>query len=486
MPEGLRAEKAGAGEQFKQFVGELNAIIEHTPPEQWWRRIMLHLKRAERNIERYPEEMRSFLNDSLEQVYDILSEEVGVEMPSASTTDAFRAERAREVIHEIAQFLQEMAPDHEPELPKMYEVSLDEILRDTEHFELGNFYDASVKGETANDPGLKPGERPRVLRIRASREDPWHDFPLPPNEHIMHKGGTPRVVLKILAGAPVESIRAELPPNDFDVIAVGEPSERYAEAAHMGVDLAGVEMVESLGEHAIATTMNARDIDLNMCLLGKDGMHFSDEALQAAKTGHISLKAEDRGIYGSENFYFNGEKLAKNRGMFRLIKFVAEGKATSFDMKPLNEQVRFGIYWLVLARKFASKKNGGTLLNRMFELGKRMHQVPDDVEDIYGMLNRVHEQAAFFDFQDSALDDVGLARWLNTKLSKFAQKTFRARHGIPSSLEMERKEGDTTPYRVSLDGYVDDPVRDAHAKEQWDTFIEACRRRTAEYQKQVA
>jgi hypothetical protein len=208
--------------------------------------------------------------------------------------------------------------------------------------------------------------------------------------------------------------------------------------------------------------------------------------LQAAKTGHISLKAEDRGIYGSENFYFNGEKLAKNRGMFRLIKFVAEGKATSFDMKPLNEQVRFGIYWLVLARKFASKKNGGTLLNRMFELGKRMHQVPDDVEDIYGMLNRVHEQAAFFDFQDSALDDVGLARWLNTKLSKFAQKTFRARHGIPSSLEMERKEGDTTPYRVSLDGYVDDPVRDAHAKEQWDTFIEACRRRTAEYQKQVA
>lgn len=501
MTEGPRAEKQAVGVQFQQFVKVFNGIVENNPPEKWWLLIMVHLKRAERSLEKLPEEMRAFLADTLEEVQDILIEEAKVQIPDGNSADTFRGERSREVIHQIADVLGKLDSSREVEPPVLREVTMEEILRDTEHFAMGDYYapmrnvkpgDMVLKATgdiytfteekfSANDPGMGGESTPRSLRIRASSNDPWHDFPLPVTENMLHKGGLPRLVLKILAGAPIESIKTELPPNDFDVLAIGDPTQRYAEAAKMGVDIAGVEMVPSFDEDEIGTIMNARDMDFNMCLLGKNRFIFTDEAVQAAKTGHIALKAEDRGIYGSENLYFKGEKLAKNRGMFRLMKFVAEGKALSFDYKPLNEQIGIGIYWLVLARKFARKENGGMLLNRLFELGKRMNQVPEGMTDIYDMLNAVHTKNDFFDFEDKDLDEVGLAQWMNRKLSKYAHKIFKARHKIPSDLEMTRTKDDTIPRRISLERYVDDPAADAATKLRWEQFLADCRARNNAY-----
>lgn len=295
----------------------------------------------------------------------------------------------------------------------------------------------------------------------------------------MHKGGTPRVILKILAGAPIESIRAELPPNDFDVIATGDPLERQREALRMGVDIEGVEIVASLDDwHRLFA---GRDINLNQCFFGLDGLTYTQQALESAQSGSISLEATERGLYGSENVFYDGIKLAKNRGVQRLLKFVAEGKAESFEFFPLNEQLDLGVYWLALARKFARKKNAGALLDRLFYLGRQIGQVGPDEHSIYDVLTRVHKTYPFFDMRDLTLDQTALAKWLGGKLIKLADRRFRQEEKISLGFGLERTPGDEVPYRVSLDGYVPDPNRIAAAHEGWQAFLEACQGRTQEY-----
>jgi len=73
-------------------------------------------------------------------------------------------------------------------------------------------------------------------------------------------------------------------------------------------------------------------------------LHYSDEALKAARTGHIRIASAyfpDRAIYSTDSFVFREDQaekvmlLPKQRGQMRLIKAVAEGKARSFNHKDL-------------------------------------------------------------------------------------------------------------------------------------------------------
>lgn len=316
-----------------------------------------------------------------------------------------------------------------------------------------------------------------TISLFSHSADGWWRYTIPKSRDgniLLHKGGLPRVVLKIIAGAPRETIEAELPLNDVDFIAKGEIVELYKMAEEAGGDKDGVEITESINYPHI---FKSRDLDLNGCLLSEDGLVFSTQAFEAAKSGKISILANKRGIYGTEFFHYEGTKLIKNRGIMRLFKTIAEGKALEFDFLPLNKQVEFGIYWLVLANRFAKKPNAGILLDRLFYLGKQTGQVLETEKDIFDVLDRVHTKMPFFNFDGGKLDNLGLARWLTRKLAKQIDKAYRDRFNIPTYFPFQREEGDTKPYSVSLNNYKPNADVVDNFNSKWKKFTLQARER---------
>ncbi len=453
---------------FQDVLRDVTDVLEDQPPERWLPLVYRRLLRAQRNLDTREPEIARFLGRNLERLLEAIRQQAATRPAdgSAPLSADEHAQAAQELIHVIEHLL---TPARSQERRfTIHRVSLLELLDDPTHFKLGTHE-------------MPSGETMEALFVRAGEgaENPWYPLPLPTSEYIMHKGGTPRVILKILAGAPIERIRAELPPNDFDVIATGDPVLRQREAVRMGVDIEGIEQVESLED--LDLLFAGRDIDLNQCFFGLDGLAYTQQALESARSGSIALDGTERGLYGSETLFFDGHKLAKNRGLQRLLKFVAEGKAASFEFTPLNEQLDFGIYWLALARKFARKKNAGALLDRLFYLGRQIGQVRPGETSIFDVLTRVHETYPFFDMRDLAVDQPALARWLGGKLAKYADRRFRQEERISLGIGLERAPGDDVPYRVSLDGYRPDPERIAAAAADWQAFLRASQDRTEAY-----
>ncbi len=260
--------------------------------------------------------------------------------------------------------------------------------------------------------------------------------------------------------------------NDIDMIAWPGENDRQEildEALRLGADIEGVEMTD---EKDVEKVLKVRDVSINQCFFGREGLVFSTKALEAMQSGVVEIMDPmDRGLYGSESFMFDGIKIVKNRGMYRLFKFVAEGKAESFEQVALNRQIDLGIYWLVLSRKFARKKNAGTLLNRFYELGKRAGQVREWEENIYDVLTRVHSEFNFFTFNDAKQGEEDIVRWLGRKLAKMANRKFRLTRGVSSGLNLQRSQGDNMPERISLAGYTDDPVADMATGNAWEGFV---------------
>ncbi len=457
-------------EEFDGLLQPINDILRESPPERWWFRIVRHLKRTERSMRQYSPEVQQYLTEVLSEVYDVLNRE----MEAEAETDEERADRATVVIHGIAGLIHKLSPEAEVgEVFTVTKVSLESLVEQRP----GRLKITEEKVIKTGHGEIELEQPVRCISVYSETRDEWYPIPLPSTQAIAHKGGAPRVLLKILAGARQATIEAELPPNDFDVIAVahGNEKEVMADALAIGVDAEGVEFVESVDYQQYFAS---RDLNLNGCLLTGDKLIFSDQAEIAAQIGRLKIMAEDRGLYGSEFFYYQGERVIKNRGMYRLIKFVAEGKAESFDFTKLNEQVDFGIYWLVLGRKLMRKPNSGVLLNNMYELAKRMGQVREGEEGVIDALDRAHTEFPFFDFDGASLDEVGLAQWLARKLSKLTNKSFRMRHHIPNGLTMERSEGDTVPYKVSLDGIVQDQEAGERTALAVEAYLERCRERT--------
>ncbi|PIW36476.1 MAG: hypothetical protein COW24_05185 [Candidatus Kerfeldbacteria bacterium CG15_BIG_FIL_POST_REV_8_21_14_020_45_12] len=468
-------QKQLARDQYDELSRGVNSILKERPPQEWWFGIMRYLKRVERSLEQLEPEVRQYVQDVLTQVYDVLMGERTEE----AVTDIDKASRANIVIHKISHIIEALTPDREHgEIYKVTRLSLESLVSERPD-RLRFSTERTLKiggGEIELEAPVK------CISIYSEIRDEWYPIPLPLSDKMAHKGGAPRVLVKILAGAPAETIEAELPPNDFDVIAVGDQAQAELEAKAIGVDKDGVEMVQKVDYQQY---FSSRDIDLNSCLLAGDKLIYSDAAETAAQTGKIQIFADDRGLYGSEFYYYDKERIIKNRGLYRLFKFVAEGKATGFDFNKLNEQVDFGIYWLVLGRKFMRKDDPGYHLNRLFDLAKQTGQVRPGEKNIIDVLDRAHQEFPFFDFGEKSLDEVGLAQWLGRKLTKFSGKTFRMRNGIPSNLTMERTPGDTKPYLVSLDDYQADDNADLQVGLDVAGYLERCRQRTDEYQETV-
>jgi hypothetical protein len=229
--------------------------------------------------------------------------------------------------------------------------------------------------------------------------------------------------------------------------------------------------------------MNNRDLDLNNAFISRDGLVFDQLAKKSAQTGKIEIIATKRGIYGTEIFFHEGIRLIKNRGMMRLVKTLAEEKAKSFNFIPLNEQVDFGIYWLVLSRRSVDKPNFPELLDRLFLLGQQIKQVRPDEQNIFQVLDRVHQKYPFYDYK-SQLDDKGLVKWLNGKLFNQIDKKYRDLYHIPTTLSLVRSENDTIPYEVRLD-YSPNQQNLEFIKNEWPNYLRRCQARFQDHQESL-
>lgn len=441
------------------LIAEFQTAIHTSRPRHWWRRACIVLLDWQRRPDRIAPEIREYAASQATLALEALRQHARETRRLPAKDDDGRARRAQDVIHLIAHAIH--LPPRNPNPFTLRRISFSEIADTAPH-------------RMRYEPD---GETPHVL-VRADRRSRrWVRIDLSRLTEVMHKGGAARVILKIAAGSPANLLRAELPPNDIDIIACGHRATATSEAMRLGSDAGGIEWVDSFDD--LAKLMAGRDLDINQCFLSTDALLCTEEALAAARTGKISHKAEDRGLYGTDVLYYEGEHLVKNRGVYRLVKFLAERKARSFEFNRLNEQLDFGIYWLVLVRKISRKKDAGRLLNRLYELARRISQLRPGEQTVYDALDRVHAEFPFFNFDDAALDEVGVAHWLSGKLARLADRMFRQSHAIPIGLQLDRCDGDMTPYLVTLDGYVDDLARDRQTAEAWSAFLERCRARTA-------
>lgn len=447
-----------AHRELRRWLMHIYTVLHELPPEQWGRRLFLESLRIEHALDNKlmaPE--YAGLNEYIRQYASALREEIRVAArgpQAASTEEVLQAvDRA---IHHIAESVAVMDGDRVRNDEYPHHVSLEDVCRLPG---VRHIYD-----ETRGLWGLQ---------VRHGGKEAF--LPLPTSSTILHKGGTPRVLLKLWMNADPSLIAAELPPNDIDVIVAGPRETWQDEALRLGADLEGIEQVADIDE--LQELFMGRDVDLNQCFLGASGLVFSERAARAAQSGAIEVSARNRVLYGSEAMRVEGRYLLKARGLMRVMKFVAEGKATSFEVSALNTKVDLGVYWLLLARKFMKKANGPELLLRLQELTERM-RLERAQGSIIDVLDRVHEQFPFFEFADTALSPTDVARWLAKKAMKEVDKHFRIHGRVPQrplfSDEELALEG---MVQVSLEGFEADRAAMEELQVEWPAFLERCRRR---------
>ena len=410
--------------------------------------------------------MADYIDIHLRPVLEILRDEKNHSTENKRTVGSaadFISLRGVDVVHQISgEIDRKYLKDKESQPVTARVLTMEEILNRSSRFRLTKVSDSTSKHN--------------VFGVYSQTRERWFDFPLPDSGKIVHKGGLPRLCLKILAGAPESTIEAELPANDIDIVASGQQQEILKEAERMGVDRQGVEFVDEL--YPLSEHLINRDVTLNSCLLGKDFLAYTDEAWESARSGKVEAIGGWRGIYGRDTFTYDGMELKKHRALMRLSKMVAEGKALSYLIEPINNQQDFGIYWLVLARKFAKKTDFPELMEKLLYINRQIDQVETDENDILGVLDRIHTQYPQFDFDVGEMDMVGLARWYTRKLAKQAKKIFEDTYGIKSDINFVRQPDDDIPFAVTTNGFEFSGIDRGEFGARWNEFLDRCRERT--------
>ncbi len=445
--------------ELREWLTQMYVMLHEAPPEEWGRRLYLASLRMEyRFTDVAKTKEYEGLIDYIRQYTSTLREEVriAVRAPDRESTEGVLAAIDRS-IHHIAEsvMMMEGESDREDEAP--HRVTLEQLCTLPG---VSRVYDETK--------GLW------MLHVQHGKKEAY--LPLPSSSSILHKGGTPRVLLKLWMEADSSLIEAELPPNDIDVLVTGPREAWQEEALRMGADLEGIEQVD--GFDTMRELFVSRDVDLNQCFLGAEGLVFSERAARAAETGAIEVSARNRTLYGSEVMVVEGRRLLKARGMMRILKFIAEGKAASAEMSLLNTRVDLGVYWLLLARKFMKKSNGPELLLRLQAVVEQMR--PDrPTRSVIEILDEVHTQFPFLNFADTALSAVDVARWLAKKAIKEVDRHFRSHGHVPRPpLFSEEELALEGTVRLSLDEFTPDPEEMRELREAWPAFLLRCHART--------
>lgn len=440
---------------LKELLLDVRAVFD-SDPTSWAsglkRYFEGHAAALEQSPQGYAPNTRQFLERYLPEIIEILAAEeakldkAGVHSP---------IETGLHIIHEISSLIERDTRTREPERPRMCSMPYSEIadkFREQVRFEDGKLF------------------------LRATKDDAWSEHKIPTSDKAAEKGGGPRVLLKIIASAPPSTLKVELPLNDVDVVVVEGSDEALRDAERLGVTKDGIEVVKELDYSLLASS---RDIDLNGCFLTKDGLRYSVQARDAAASGHVHILPAVRGLYGSDHFHdLDGLLLAKDRGLCRLVKVVAEGKANSFEIPERNLEIDLGIYWLVLAKRFAGKENAQEIFQRMFDIAQQLGATKPGETSFIQLADRMHEKYPFFDFGDKQLDEQGVVRWLSGKLGKQIEKLYRQSFGIYDDSKLERREGDHQLVRIELPPRSHTP-NSPEFKPDLEAFAERCAGRSA-------
>ncbi|HUC94714.1 MAG TPA: hypothetical protein VMR19_01775 [Candidatus Saccharimonadales bacterium] len=459
-------------EPLKEALVKVKNVVEFGSPETWGFGTAKRILRLERCVDSFPPEAQEYLKTLFPQAMSILRNS-----PQLKNFDSIPETQRKESIGTAAQNEMYNAYDlmvHEirnPELPHSSFITFDELVKmDSESFRLS--HEVRVGGG-------------KTFWVKSNSRNEWFPIALPITDRIIKKGGEARTILKKLARGPEETIENEFPFNDSDGIAVGQRKDVLEESITLGIDSDGLEMVKEMD---IPRLLNSRDLDINATLVTKDGLFYTEDAFKAARTGHVKLYTNDRGIFGPIVFYYDQYELATNRGLGRLMKTVAEGKALSFDFLPLNQNIDFGIYWLIFARKYRRKFHNhrtrfGIMMQKLYYLGKQAGQIRPNEHRLLDTLERAHDEHPNFDFDDPKLNEVGVARWLNRYLYKSILRYYRQVYQIPRNFNYERSEGDNIPYIISLNGFEPDFDQAAEITQNWETYLDRCRKRRIEFLK---
>lgn len=450
---------------IRREVVRLPEIIEGDP-DLWWRQTARMVVGLKNRLEKCDDqEVRDYFEDHVSNAMGMLRSASKLPIETGETDKI--TEQAEHMIMEMSM---KMAEKFEPAEQKVetFFIPLEEIVRlkpdrfKTEMKEVG-------------------GVECIMLMARHPTRDEWQEVPLPVGRKIWHKGGPARAIMGIIAGSPTPMQESEFPWNDFDVVIAGDRDNMTAAMA-IGADADGI---EQMGEDNLNFERYCfgRDTQQNQVCLGADGIYFSKGALESAKTGHVNIVGEyvaNKAIYGIDRMSVRGVEMAKPRGLMRLVKAVAEGKAISFDYVPLNANFNMGVHVLFLAKRWERKGNFSEFSQKMYFLLKQMGQVREGERDIFDVMERAHTESPFFDFDSEVRTMDQLVKWKSKKFAKQVDREAAWHLKLPNSLTLQRSPGDEIPKRVSLDGFVYDETR-GNDLERWEEFLERCRARTAEH-----
>ncbi len=450
-------------EFVRHHISEFTEVMEGEP-ETWWRNTAKLLINFRRELREFPDpEMREYFETQIDKVIQQLRD-------ASLITPTSRDDFASLADHLIMNFSMEIAAKFEQK----------EFEFDTQFIPLGEMV-RNQPDRFRTENRILNGEDCIILQVKHPTLDEWQEIPLPKNRKVWHKGGPARAVLDVVAHAPISMQESEFPWHDFDAI-VADGRRNKKAAVNIGVDIDGIEY---MGEDNLnfPRYCAGRDTTQNQVCLGAKGLYYSNDAMITAKTGHTRIENEyvaNKAIYGFDKMIFQGESLAKPRGLMRMVKAVVEGKALSFDIIPLNSVFDFGTNSLFLAKRWAGKEQFPEYLQRMFYLLKQMNQTRPGEKDIFDTLERIHTNYPFFDFESEVKFPIQVARWKSRKLIKQIDREMGWQFKIPTGLEIERTEGDNLPKRISLDGFVVNQ-NDLDVANRWSSFLERSRLRTKEY-----
>ena len=177
------------------------------------------------------------------------------------------------------------------------------------------------------------------------------------------KGGGARRILKYHANSSF--IQSEEPLTDIDYVV----TDVNALSQMATNDIVNMEFKFGKKPEQLITQA---DVNMNACLVTDSELIFTAEAFKAAQTGHIQSNYHlRRGFYGDDFLTENGKVYPQPMQVFRLMKLVAEGRASSFDF-PENSPKGLESNWLGIFRRYRQHPNFVTIGQNYFLLANQM------------------------------------------------------------------------------------------------------------------
>jgi hypothetical protein len=449
--------------KFRHEISQFPEIIEGEP-RTWWRQ-------TARMVIGFRQGAGDYHNPKMREYLEKYADISKMMLRQASTIPIDSEEQIiTQTEHMIMNLSMEMAKRFEPK----------EIQMETHFIPLAEIVKHQPDRFKTDERTIN-GVRCVILSVKHPTKNEWQEIPLPKNQKIWHKGGPARAVLDIVAHSPISMQEAEFPWNDFDVV-LAEIKKAVEAAIAIGVDPDGIEY---MGENNLnfERFCLGRDTQQNQVCLGAEGLYYSQAALMSAITGHVNIVGEymaNKAIYGIDRMTIQKISMAKQRGLMRLLKAVAEGKALSFDHLPINANFDMGIYTLFLAKRWSKKEGFPEHMQKMYFLLKQMGQVRHGENDIFQVLDRAMKVNPFFDFDREVRTPIEVVRWKSRKFPKQLDRELAWLFNFPSSLKIRRRAGDNVSKKVSLDGFVPDKTQ-VNIDEKWDIFLGQARKITGKY-----